>query len=197
MTQETPTEATQMGVVLEVAASSTTITLVRGDRVLMNRNIGVSGDDFTSALQRRFGLDFETAEDTKIRYGTAQLEADAEEALLDPDADTGPYDRARVYDTLRPVVSELTTEIRRSLEFYRVQSGDASLAHLLITGGGAKLRGLPEAIGDVLGVRVHTGRPWPSLATDEHRFDRSYLETIAAEFGVPLGLALRGVNLVD
>lgn len=53
------TEDDEIGVVVEVAASSSTITLVRGERVLMNRNLGVAGDDFTTALPRAFGLDFD------------------------------------------------------------------------------------------------------------------------------------------
>ena len=65
------TEEGEIGVVLEIAASSSTVTLVRGERVLMNRNLGVSGDDVTSALQRTFGLDFDTAEELKIAYGSA------------------------------------------------------------------------------------------------------------------------------
>lgn len=190
-------QGNDIGVVIEVAASSTTITLVRGDRVLMNRNIAVSGDDFTTALQRRFGLDFDTAEHTKIHRGTALLPADAEDDLLDPDADTGPYSAPRVYDTLRPVVASLTTEIRRSLEFFRVQSGDTSIEHMFMTGGGAKLQGLPEALEDALGIPVRLGQPWHSLTADERRFDMAYLEGVGAEFGVPLGLALRGVSLDD
>ncbi len=197
LTQGGYTEANEIGVVLEIAASSTTITLVRGDRVLMNRNIGVSGDDFTTALQRRFGLDFDAAEDVKVRHGTAALDADAEESLLNPDVDAGPYSAARVYEALRPVVVDLTTEIRRSLEFFRVQSGDASITRMFITGGGAKLRGLPDAIGDALGFRVRIGQPWLSVVVDERRFDMPYLESVGAEFGVPLGLALRGVNPLD
>jgi type IV pilus assembly protein PilM len=34
------------------------------------------------------------------------------------------YSPARIYDTIRPVLVELTQEIRRSLEFFRVQMGD-------------------------------------------------------------------------
>ena len=197
LTQGGYTEANEIGVVLEVAASSTTITLVRGDRVLMNRNIGVSGDDFTTALQRRFGLDFDAAEDVKIKYGAASLDADAEASLLNPETDAGPYSTSRVHDAIRPVLNDLTTEIRRSLEFFRVQSGDASISRMFVTGGGAKLRGLPNAIGDTLGFRVRIGQPWLSVVVDERRFDMAYLENVGAEFGVPLGLALRGVAADD
>ncbi len=197
LSSENFTEANEIGVVLEIAASTSTVTLVRGQRVLMNRNINVSGDDFTTAIQRAFGLDFDSAEDVKIEYGTATIPTEDEEDLLNFDAKREQFSPSRVYDALRPVLVELTTEIRRSLEFFRVQSGDATISRMLVAGGGAKLRGLPEAIGDALGIKVELGDPWLSIAVDENRFDTHYLRKVAAEFAVPLGLALRGVAGVD
>ncbi len=191
------TEAEEIGVVLEIAASSTTITLVRGQRVLMNRNIGVSGDDFTAALQRAFGLDFDSAEEIKVDYGTATIPTDDEEELLNFDAKREQYSPGRVYEALRPVLVELTTEIRRSLEFFRVQAGDADIHRMLITGGGAKLRGLPEAISDALGFRVELGDPWLTVDTSGGRFEADHLRRVGPEFAVPIGLALRGVDGLD
>jgi type IV pilus assembly protein PilM len=191
------TEANEIGVVLEIAASNTTITLVRGERVLMNRNIGVSGDDFTAAIQRSFGLDFDSAEEVKLEYGTATIPTEDEEELLNFDAKREQFSPSRVYESLRPVLVDLTTEIRRSLEFFRVQTGDANISRMLVSGGGAKLRGLPEAIGDALGFRVELGDPWLTVSVDGGRFDQQYLHQVGPEFAVPLGLALRGVTGVD
>ncbi|HNQ99379.1 MAG TPA: type IV pilus assembly protein PilM, partial [Trueperaceae bacterium] len=191
------TEANEIGVVLEIAASTSTVTLVRGQRVLMNRNINVSSDDFTTAIQRAFGLDFDSAEEVKLEYGTATIPTEDEEDLLNFDAKREQFSPSRVYDALRPVIVELTTEIRRSLEFFRVQSGDATISRMLVTGGGAKLRGLPDAIGDALGIKVELGDPWLAVTFDEGRFDAQYLKKIAPEFAVSLGLALRGVAGVD
>jgi type IV pilus assembly protein PilM len=197
LTGKTYTEADEIGVVLEIAASHTTITLVRGERVLMNRNIHVSGDNFTAAIQRSFGLDFDSAEDVKVNYGTATIPTEDEEELLNFDAKREQFSPGRVYEALRPVLVDLTTEIRRSLEFFRVQAGDANIARMVVAGGGAKLRGLPEAIGDALGFRVELGDPWLTVNTDAHRFDTQYLKAVGPEFGVPLGLALRGVKGLD
>lgn len=185
----------EIGVVLEIAASSSTITLVRGERVVMNRNLGVAGDDFTSALQRTFGLDFDEAEEVKLVHGSAVMPS-AEEDALSTDTRFERFSPVRVHEALRPVLTELTTEVRRSLEFFRVQSGDASISQLVLSGGGSKLRGLPEAISRSLGVRVAVGNPFLTVLSGE-RYDAPYLESIAPEFGVPLGLALRGVMGLD
>ena len=189
------TEEGEIGVVLEIAASSSTVTLVRGERVLMNRNLGVSGDDFTSALQRTFGLDFDTAEELKITYGSAITPSEAE-ASLATEIRNERFSPMRVYEALRPTLNDLTTEVRRSLEFFRVQSGDASINRMYLAGGGAKLRGMSEALGSTLGFEVEFGNPWLSVVQGT-RYDAAYLESIAPEFGVPLGLALRGAMGLD
>jgi type IV pilus assembly protein PilM len=191
------TESGEVGVVLEIGASNSTIALVRGERVLMNRNINVSGDDFTVAIQKAFGLDFNAAEDVKLNYATATIPTEDEEDLLDFDVNRERYSPAKIFDAIRTPLLDLTTEIRRSLEFYRVQSGDINVDRMYLAGGGAKLRGLADAIGDTLGFRVELGDPWLAVSFDENAFDAAYLRSTSAELTVPLGLALRGVNGVD
>lgn len=188
------TEGDEVGVIVEIGASSSTITLVRGTRVLMNRNIGVSGDDVTAAIQRAFGLDFDTAEEIKIDYAMASVPTEAEEELLALETRHEQYSPGRVHGAVRPVLADLTNEIRRSLEFFRVQTGDADIQKVLLTGGGAKLRGLAGTISDALGFRVEIADPWLTAVVDENRFDRQYLTSYGPEFAVPMGLALRGVS---
>ena len=197
LSRDAYTDSGEVGVVLEIAATVSTITLVQGDRFLLNRNIGVSGDDFTAAIQRSFGLDFDSAEEVKLDYGTATIPTEDEEELLNFDAKREQFSPSRVYESLRPVLVDLTTEVRRSLEFFRVNKGDATINRMLVTGGGAKLRGLPEAIGDALGFRVDVADPWLSVVVDERQFDEQYLAKVGPEFSVALGLALRGVNGLD
>ena len=188
------TEAGEVALVMEIGASSSVISLVRGDRVLMARNINVAADDFTTALQKAFDLDFASAEEVKIGYATATTPTEDEEDLLNFDMSREQYSPARVFEVVRPVLGELITEVRRSMEFYRVQSGDIVIDRTFLAGGGAKLRGLAAAISDALGFRVEVASPWLTVQTDQASVDTGYLQTNAPEFTVPLGLALRGVN---
>ncbi len=188
------TEGGEVALVMEIGASSSVISLVRGERVLMARNINVAADDFTTALQKAFDLDFASAEEVKIGYATATTPTEDEEDLLNFDMAREQYSPARVFEVVRPVLGELITEVRRSMEFYRVQSGDIVIDRTFLAGGGAKLRGLAAAISDALGFRVEVASPWLTVQTDQASVDTGYLQTNAPEFTVPLGLALRGVN---
>ena len=78
-----------------------------------------------------------------------------------------------------------------------MQSGDITIDRMYLSGGGAKMRGLADAIGDTLGFRVEVGDPWLSVMFDENKFDSAFLRSAAAELSVPLGLAIRGVSGLD
>lgn len=188
------TEAGEVALVMEIGASSSMINLVRGDRVLITRNVNVSADDFTTALQKSFDLDFAAAEDVKLGYATATTPTEDEEDLLNFDMSREQYSPARVFEVVRPVLGDLITEIRRSLEFYRVQNGDVVIDRTFLAGGGAKMRGLAAAISDALGFQVEVASPWLTVKTDQANLDTGYLQSNAPEFTVPVGLALRGVS---
>ncbi|WP_261663582.1 type IV pilus assembly protein PilM [Deinococcus sp. Marseille-Q6407] len=167
---------------LEIGASSSVIALMRGERLLMSRNINVAADDFTTALQRAFDLDFGAAEALKLGYQVPGSGPVDSSQLHSP---------ARVAEALRPATIDLITEVRRSLEFYRVQSGELFIDQLVLAGGGAKLSGLPTAISEALGIPTEMVQPWNAL---ELPADDLALREHGPEYTVPLGLALRGVK---
>ncbi|SDE43312.1 type IV pilus assembly protein PilM [Thermus arciformis] len=190
-------EPDRVTVAIEIGAESTSLLLLRGDRPLAVRVLALSGKDFTEAIAKSFGLDFLTAEEVKRTYGLATLPTEDEELLLDFDAERERYSPGRIYDAIRPVLVELTQEIRRSLEFFRVQLGEVSPEVGFLYGGGSHLRGLSTLLGDVLGVNFLTPSPWEGLRFDPKRFDPEKLKEFGPEWMVPVGLALRGVSPLD
>lgn len=182
---------------LEVGAESSALVLTRGERLLLNRVINLSGKDFTAAISKTFNLDFAAAEEAKRNYGLATIPTEDEDLLLDFDAERERFNPARMYDAIRPVLVELTTELRRSLEFFRVQVGDLGVDQGFVAGGGSKLRSLVPLLADTLGIPLEVADPWQGIQIDKSRFDLEYLRSLSPEFTVPVGLALRGVNALD
>jgi type IV pilus assembly protein PilM len=182
---------------LEIGAESSALVLTRGERLLLNRVINLSGKDFTGAIARTFNLDLLAAEEAKKNYGLATIPTEEEDLLLDFDAERERFNPARMYDAIRPVLVELTTELRRSLEFFRVQVGDLGVDQGYVAGGGSKLRSLVPLLSDTLGIPLEIADPWENIQVDKNRFDPEYLKSLSAEFAVPIGLAMRGVSPLD
>ncbi|WP_243093578.1 type IV pilus assembly protein PilM [Thermus thalpophilus] len=195
--EELTKEPDRVTVAVEIGAESTSLVLTRGDRPLAVRVLTLSGKDFTEAIAKTFGLDFLTAEDVKRTYGLATIPTEDEELLLDFDAERERYSPARIYDAIRPILVDLTQEIRRSLEFFRVQLGDIQPEVGYLYGGGSRLRGLATLLTDTLGVNFQVPDPWASIQVDPKRFDLEKLREAGPELMVPMGLALRGVSPLD
>jgi len=187
----------RVAVAIEIGAESTSLVLTKGDRPLAVRVLTLSGKDFTEAIGKNFGLDFLTAEDVKRTYGLATIPTEDEELLLDFDVERERYSPARIYDAIRPVLVDLTQEIRRSLEFFRVQLGEVQPEVGYLFGGGSRLRGLATLLTDTLGVNFLTPNPWEGVQVDPRRFDLEKLKEEGPELMVPVGLALRGVSPLD
>jgi type IV pilus assembly protein PilM len=97
--------------------------------------------------------------------------------------------RAQVAEAILPILSELVTELRRSMDYYRSQSG-ASVERMLISGGTAKLPGLASFLSDQLGVSVEVADPMRNVAVVA-KTDATYLSDVAPIFPISLGLAVR------
>ncbi|WP_117237391.1 type IV pilus assembly protein PilM [Thermus sediminis] len=186
-----------VAVAIEIGAESTSLVLSKGDRPLAVRVLTLSGKDFTEAIGKSFGLDHLSAEEVKRTYGLATIPTEDEELLLDFDVERERYSPARIYDAIRPVLVELTQEIRRSLEFFRVQLGEVQPEVGYLFGGGSRLRGLATLLTDTLGVNFVTPNPWEGIQVDPRRFDLERLKELGPELVVPVGLALRGVGPLD
>ncbi|MER3536502.1 MAG: pilus assembly protein PilM [Thermus sp.] len=187
----------QTSFAVEIGGSATTMVLAQGTRPLAARVLDLSGQSFTEAIARAFNLDLLAAEEVKRAYGMATIPTEDEELLLDFDLERERYSPARIYDAIRPVLVELTQEIRRSLEFFRVQLGDLEVNQGLLYGGGSKLRGLSTLLQDALGLTFQEANPWLGLQVDGKRVDPEELARLAPEFTVPVGLGIRGVSPLD
>lgn len=174
---------------LEIGAAITTLTAVQDGNIVLNRNVGISGDHFTEALMRYFDLDFPEAEDLKERYGSV-VRPEMGSAIEFHDRHLS---RAQVYEALRPALYDLTAEIRRSIDFIRVQVGENPMNEMLITGGGSQLSGLEQALSNVLEIPVRTPNPYTQLHGTE-QLDHVRSPGLLA---VPIGLAMRGVMDLD
>ncbi|AEF95011.1 type IV pilus assembly protein PilM [Desulfotomaculum nigrificans CO-1-SRB] len=84
--------------------------------------------------------------------------------------------------------AQLVTEIRRSLDFYRLQERDTIIEQLVITGGGSQLTGLDQILQAELGLPVVVG--YPALPTGPDK-----IQELHPQFTMAFGLALREVKV--
>jgi type IV pilus assembly protein PilM len=163
---------------LNVGASTMNINILRGVRSVFTRDVSVGGNQYTSLLQKELGLTYEQAE--AVKRGAPPPGGEA--------VDVG--------GALETVSDMLALEISKTFDFYRATAdeGDGTVQRILLSGGGSKLKGLPEFLAGRFEVPVERLDPFRRIKVDSRRFDPDYMREVVPEMAVAVGLALRGVD---
>ncbi len=139
-------------VLADIGASKTTITIVDSDRVVLSRTVLTGGDDFTNVLTGVAigpnGEEFNDlqAEKYKIDIGLP-AERDPSAAMMKSSI------------LMRPIAERIATEINRSLDFYRRERPSGEIKKIILCGGGALLKRLPEFLSENIGAEIVLGTP--------------------------------------
>ncbi|MCA1591549.1 MAG: pilus assembly protein PilM [Acidobacteria bacterium] len=164
---------------LNIGAATMNINILKGVRSVFTRDVSVGGNQYTALLQKELGLTFEQAEAVK-RGGSAPLGTDATD----------------IDGVLETVSDMLALEISKTFDFYRAtaEESDAGVRKILISGGGSKLKSLPEYLTSRFEIPVEHLDPFRRISVDARRFDPDYMRDVVPEMAVAVGLALRGVE---
>ncbi len=96
-------------------------------------------------------------------------------------------------EVLTSPLTRLVTEIRRSFDYYEQQLYEKPVERLILSGGVAQLPGLPEALGEELGLdNVEVANPASSALILGQEVAVAELRRRPAQFMVAIGLAARG-----
>ncbi len=142
-------------VVVDIGASHTTITLVEENHVVLSRTVATGGDDFTSALTG-VALGPNGEELTDIQAEKYKIDVG-----LPSERDAGVVIKAAIQ--MRPIAERISTEVNRSLEFYRRARTGGEIKKIIMAGGGSLMKRLPEFISENTGVDYVMGTPTARL----------------------------------
>ena len=93
-----------------------------------------------------------------------------------------------LFAALADVLDEMIAEIRRSVDYYRSKGGDVD--HVLLSGGGSKLKGLQAFIEASVGLSVSQYDPLKGVVSSIRKPDASVDESHCEEFVIAVGNAL-------
>jgi len=162
---------------VDIGARVTNIVVHRGGVPSFVRILLMGGKDVTDAVAERMGISQEQAESLKQQLG----------ARSGTDLEPGDKVALRALEASAEVFVE---EIRGSLAYYSASQGAAPVSRVIVSGGGMRLAGLLERLGEATRLPVAAGNPLAALtlgATGLTPEQITYVEPLSA---VPVGLAL-------
>jgi type IV pilus assembly protein PilM len=169
---ELPDEAMQ--IMLNIGARGTNFIVTGRKGKLFNRDIPIGGFHLTEDLSKKYSISIEEAERRKL--------ADGVEAFHKGEGDGSPSLTLQS----RTVLEDFMDEIRRTLRYYAKESGITSFDKILLSGGGALLKGLPEILAQKFNMTVECWDPLKELEGAENINGNG-----GPQFAQCLGLALR------
>jgi type IV pilus assembly protein PilM len=158
---------------VNLGAAVMNINILQGGFSEFTRDSPLGGNRYTESIQKMLGLSYEQAEALK-------LGGDVDGRAL---RDAQP--------AIDMVNAEVAGEIRRSFDFFRSSSHSDTIHRVLLSGGCARLPGLVEYLAENLEIPVEVANPLRKIKADPKKVDPAFLETIAPQLAVSVGLALR------
>jgi type IV pilus assembly protein PilM len=160
---------------VNIGASITSISVIMGGLTIFTRSIPMGGNQFTEELQRQLNVSFKDAEDLKLGRKEGERDHDAEQLAISIDS----------------VSTNLTFEVKRSLDFFLGGAQGSYVSKIYISGGGSKVSGLQNLMQEKTSIPVELINPFKGVEAGGKQFDKDMLKEAAPFFGVAVGLATR------
>ncbi|MDA7977873.1 MAG: type IV pilus assembly protein PilM [Pirellulales bacterium] len=159
--------------VLSIGTETTDLVITNGFRV-WQRSIPVGGSNFTKALSKELRQTFAKAEHLKRNATQAE-------------------NPKSLFQAMRPVFTDLVTEVQRSLTFFNNIDKKAKIKHGVALGGGAKLPGLVRFLEQNLNIPMERVDEFHTLV-GPGIVDAPAFKDHSSSFGICYGLCLQGLQ---
>ena len=162
---------------IDIGASKTSLNILKGYSSVFMRDVSLGCGQINQQIVSLADCSMEEAEKTKH---SAQPEIISAEDLA---------------NIVSSVVSDWTTEIRRAIDFFYSTYPDDHISKIILSGGGANITEFRQLLSDEISTEVEIINPFDKFSIESSSLDYSYLEKMAPQAAICMGLAIRKVGL--
>jgi type IV pilus assembly protein PilM len=164
--------------IIDMGKTSTKFIVTQGQVPVYTASLAIGGHSLTQAVQKHFNVDEKEAVRIKIEQGIARTEGELLSSLL---------------STLSAIREEVTTRFEYWQKKAKGDPHTRPIERILLVGGNANVKGLPEYLMASLGMPVTAGNVFCNLASfDDHLPDIEKNQSLT--YAVSIGLALRSYD---
>lgn len=161
---------------VNMGATFTNLTMMVGGKSVFWRDMAWGSSRYTEKLMEDWGVSHEAAE--RLKRNQASEGREPEE----------------IHPSINAVSDAFADELSRTLDFFKSSFKVDRLDRVLVSGGGAMVHGLLDALGDRLRVSVDRLNPFQLIEIDGRTEDPVTVREIGGGAAVVVGLALRQVG---
>lgn len=158
---------------VDIGAAKMNINIISQGISVVARDIIVGSRQLTEQIMNAFDIEFEEAEAMKL--GLASSEGKQKE----------------VEEIFSTICTQWVLEIKKAIDLYHANHPDQPLHRLILSGGGAKVKGLLDFLARETEIAVELFNPFLKMESNSKKIDPAYLLSIGPEMAIATGIALR------
>lgn len=171
--------------VIDFGENNTDFIVFSGHSIRFTYSMPVSSGQLTLAISQDLNINIDRAEDMKIKCGVAEPKEKV------------PASFKKVVQANNRVLENFVEQIKKYIDFYQDHashehlSSKGGIQKVILCGGGAGLKGLPEFLTKKIGIQTEVADPFINLPQKEKN---GINPSEFLSFATALGLAIRGVD---
>ena len=161
---------------IDIGASKTSLNILKDNVSEFMRDVSLGCEQINDKIASTVGCTIEETEEIKLGEESDLISAeDLKEIVVS-------------------VVTDWCVEIKRALDFFYSTYPEEQIGRIVLSGGGANIKKFTELLAAETSAEVEVINPFQNFIVDSNRFDSSYLEQIAPQAAICMGLATRKIG---
>ncbi len=160
--------------VINLGANITNVIIIDKGTPQLFRDLSLGGSIISENLSKDLNIGFEDAEKLLKGFTVKDIKPEQFQPALESN------------------IKNIIEEIGKTFSFYEAgESRDSQVELILLCGGFSKSKDLPKYFDERFKLKTEILNPFRNITFDEKKFDPTFIEEMAAHFGVASGLATR------
>jgi type IV pilus assembly protein PilM len=161
---------------IDIGASKTSLNILQGGMSLFMRDVALGCSQINEKVSSLVDCSFEEAEQLKFSDGTGKISLE------------------NMAEIVSSVTADWCDEIRRALDYFYSTDAETHIKRIILSGGGAHIETFRNLLATETSTEVEMINPLANIDIDNKHTDSTFLEQIAPQAAICLGLALRRIN---
>ncbi len=161
---------------IDVGAGKTSLNILKGSNSLFMRDVSLGCSQINRKIAALLDCSLEEAEVIKL------------------DDEHGKISAEDLKEIVSDVVGDWCTEISRALDFFYSTYPEGRIGKIILSGGGGNIVDFRKLLALRTSTDVEVIDPFKSVYVNDDRFDKVYLEQMAPQSAICMGLAIRKVD---
>jgi type IV pilus assembly protein PilM len=161
---------------IDIGASKTSLNIVKGATSVFMRDVSLGCSQINQKIMSLADCGPEASEELKFQD--------------EPDK----ISKNDLVEITTSIVTDWCMEIRRALDFFYSTYPDGQIKKIVLSGGGANIKEFRDLLSTETSTDVETINPFKNLDINSSRLDPSFLEKVAPQAAICMGLSIRRVD---